>query len=139
MTFGEVIRDGWYDLTTGRRLILIAAGAVIAIVLAAGWISEIATSIELRKYERQAAAAKRESEDALKKAAAIAREKLTIEKRVAELEVQIDGRTKEANDARIKTLDARADYDRTLREQRGDNPGTDELCRELAALGYPCG
>lgn len=138
MNITEVIREAWYSLSTGRRIILALVALVIVGMFAASTIGGLRAWSQTRVLEAQAVKAKREAQDALNKAAQIAREKLALEKQIAQIEVKRDAKEKEANDAHIKTLDARADYDRTLRESRGDNPDRDQLCAELDALGYPC-
>ncbi len=138
MNITEVIREAWYTLSPGRRVVVVAIVALLAGLMVSGWVDSFRSWQQIRVFERQAIAGKRDAADALARAAKIAREKLALEQQLAKLEIIRDEKQKQANDAHIKTLDARADYDRALREQRGDNPSPEQLCAELAALGYPC-
>lgn len=138
MRLTEEAQIFWRELTGGQKLLLILAGLLIAITLASGWIGWVRTSFEVRRHERDATVAKREAEDALKLAAKIAKDKLELERTLTQIEAKRDEKNKQLNQAHLETLDARSDYERALREQRGDDPSTDELCAELAALGYAC-
>lgn len=128
----------WNELAGGQKFLLIAAAAVVSLVLISGWATSFSTWNETRKLEREANHAKADAKDALEKAAKIAREKIAAERKLAELEAMIDGKETEAEKAHLDALDARAEYERSLRERRGDDPSTEQLCAELAALGYAC-
>lgn len=137
-TLRDIANYSWEGMTWPQK---VAVGGVVfitvalVIYLAVQWLT---VSHEVRKLERQANTAKRDAETALKRAADIALEKLEAERKLAELQRTRDAKEKEANEAEIKTLDARNDYIRVLRERRTDSPTADQLCLELAAAGYPC-
>ena len=138
MTIGENIGQFWTDLSLGHKLLVILTGLLIAaaiVVAGYGWVQ---AKLEVRKFEKEAAAAKQDAVVALEAAKKIAQEKLEVERKLAETEAKRDAKVTQLEQARIDTLDARRDYERDLREQRGDNPSPEQLCLELAALGYPC-
>lgn len=139
MRLSEEAKIFWDQLTGGQKAVIVGVILIAVAAFIYSTASSISTSVEIRKYEREANTAKRDAEDALKIAKKIATEKLEIEKKLAELEAKRDGKQTELEKAKIETLDARADYERALRERRGDNPSSEQLCAELAALGYPCG
>ena len=138
MTIGENLGNFWSDLLGGQKLLVIFAAVLLFAAIGSGWWSWFQTSMEVRKFEREAAVAKLDAENALKIAADIGKEKLEKERQLAEVEAKRDGKVTELEKAKIETLDARAEYNRAVREQRTDNPSAEQLCRELAALGHPC-
>lgn len=125
-------------MTVNQRRVLLAVVFIALLLLMSGWLNGLRIGRELKAYERQAADAKTDAKAALDKATQIAREKLAAERQLAELEAERDGKQTEEETARIAALDARADYDRAVREQRTDDPSAEQLCAELAALGYAC-
>lgn len=137
-TLRDIANYSWEGMTAWQKAAVI--GVVLAVLslgifLTVKWIT---VSVQVRRYEREANSAKREAENALKIAADIAKEKLEFELKLAAVEEKRNAKEQQAHEANIKTLDARDDYVRALRERRTDSPGTDQLCLELAALGYPC-
>ena len=128
----------WEGMTPLQKAAVAGIPLVLALILAAGWIRSASLYFEVRRYEREANAAKRDAKKYLEQAAAIGREKLEAERRLAELEAKRDAKITEAEAANLKTLDARAEHERAVRERRTDDPSTEQLCNELAALGYHC-
>jgi hypothetical protein len=128
----------WEQLAS-RQKIYIAAAAVLIIGIAiwAG-VDKYQSWQSVRQYEQAATTAKREAADALLNAEKIAREKVEVEKKLAETEGKRDVKRKEEFEAKARSADARLEYNRALRERRGDNPTVAQLCAELAALGHPC-
>jgi hypothetical protein len=134
----EALKDFWTQLGGFQKLVVVFITVFLVVLL--GWlaIQNAAAWNETRKLEREAKIAKDEAKKHLEIAAKIAREKVELEKKLSELEATIDVKNKEAHQATANTADARLEYERTLRERRTDDPGADELCLELAALGYAC-
>lgn len=128
----------WGELRGGQKMLIAAAAGVIAVALIGGWATSFRAWRETRSLETEANHAKEDAKAALEKAANIAQEKLEAERKLAELEAKIDGRETELEKEHLESLDARGEYERTLRNRRGDNPSAEQLCAELAALGYPC-
>lgn len=137
-SFGEILAYGWEGMTLKQKIVAAVIPVVLAAFILTGWIRSGQLYFETRRLEREANAAKRDAADALKKAADIAKEKLEVERKLAAIEEKRNVKEQEAKDATLRTLDARSDYVRTLRERRTDNPSTEQLCSELRALGYPC-
>lgn len=131
MTIREVIKEAWFDLTNGQRICVMVVSLVLIIVLLSGWISSIKSEIAVRRAEATA-------NRALKKAADIAAEILKREKELAKTEAKRDEKQKELDAAAGNVDRDRAEYDRAVNEPRTDNPSAEQLCRELAELGYPC-
>jgi hypothetical protein len=111
---------------------------VIAGLTVSGWIDSAVSWSKVRRAESRAETAERDRDEALRNAARIAADIRAREEALKQVEAKRDEKQIEADKAHRNTLDARAEYDRAVREQRPDTPGTDELCAELAALGYPC-
>lgn len=136
------IRDitgyAWYGMTPRQKAAIIGAVLITAAAFIFVTVKWVGTTIEVRRLERDANHAKQEAKEHLEQAAKIAREKLELERKLAEIEAKRDAKVTESEQAHINTLDALADYDRALRNGRSDNPSTEQLCGELAALGYPC-
>lgn len=128
----------WKQLAGRQKALLIGVAAVIALLLFGSLGTAISTWYETRRLEREITIAKASAAEHLKKAADLALKAKEQELKIAELEKTRDAKEKEANEATKTTLNAQLDYNRALREQRGDNPSTDQLCAELAALGYAC-
>ena len=139
MRITEELSIFWGELSGGQKMLIAAIEGIIALTLIGGWATTFRVWRETQALETEANHAKQDAKAALEKAAKIAREKLEAERKLAELEAKIDGKETELEKAHIETLDARSEYDRALRNKRGDDPSPEQLCAELAALGYPCG
>lgn len=131
MTLREVITEAWYDLTAGQRVVAVVLAGVLGMVIASGWLSSATAWIETRRAERKA-------DEALKKAAQVAAAVIKKEKEIAEVEKKRDEKQKDAEAAAANTDRDRAEHDRAVSEPRTDNPSAEQLCRELADLGYAC-
>lgn len=131
MTIREVIKEAWFDLTGGQRVVVTVITLVLAIVMLSGWISSLRAEYRVRQAESTA-------NRALKKAADIAAEILKREKALAKIEEKRDEKQKELDAVAANTNSDRAEYDRAVREPRTDNVSAEQLCAELADLGYPC-
>lgn len=134
----ELVSDLWYDLSTGQKFVSFALVALVAVALAASWLNTFRTWGEVRVYEREATKARQQRDDALEKAAKIANVIKIREEELAKVEVKRDAKSEEVKRAAEDVKRDRAEYERAVRERRPDAPSTDELCRELGALGYPC-
>ena len=137
-TIRDISGYAWYGMTPRQKVAIIAAVLIVAASFIFVTVKWVGTTVEVRRLERDANHAKEEAKEQLEKAAKIAREKLELERKLAEIEAKRDAKITETEKAHIDTLDAIAEYDRALRNGRSDNPSTEQLCRELAALGYPC-
>lgn len=129
--FGEQL-SGW------QQGVLVGVVVLVIFTMVSGWGSSFSAWNENRKLEREIARQKAEMQQHLDNANKIAREKVEAEKKLAITEAQRDGKQTEAEQAAIATFDDRLEYERALRERRGDNPTVEQQCAELAALGYPC-
>lgn len=138
MNFRELIKEGWFTLTVKQRVVTSLVTLVIIIVCATSFYNWFGSWSELRKLESEKIAAKRDAEDALKKAADIARQKIAVDKQLAEVEVKRDGKVTEVEKARVDDAANTVELNRSVRERRTDNPSPEQLCDELAAAGYPC-
>lgn len=138
MTIGENIGSFWDELSGWQKAGVSAVGFLIVFVIVGISWDAVSTRLEVRQYEQQAAKAKAQANIALATAAKIAREKVELERTIAELEAKRDGKVEEYEKAKIDSSNARAEYLRSVREPRGDNPSAEQLCAELAAAGYPC-
>lgn len=138
MRISEEIGIFWRELAFKQKaaiigfiLFLIVAFVALVSLNFKGW--------REARHERQTrVAAERDVTDALKKAAKIAEDKAKVEKQIADLEVQRDGKVTQMEQDRISTLDARDNWVRTHNESAGENPSPESVCAKLAALGYPC-
>jgi hypothetical protein len=138
MRVSEEIKIFWNQLTGMQQVKLVAPVVIILGLLVCASLSSLSAWAEVRRYEREAARAKQEAKEHLDRAAKIALEKLEVEKTLAELEAKRDGKQTEAERVHIEVINARAEYVRAVRERRGDDPSSEQLCTELRALGYPC-
>lgn len=128
----------WDELPLPHKLALAAVVLLIAAAAVSGWVSSLSAWAEVRRYERQAAHQKAAADEALKRAAVVANEIRRKEVDLKKLENEADEKMHDLRNARRDSDDARAEYDRIRRERRETVPSTDELCRELAELGYAC-
>lgn len=133
-TIGETIRG----LTLLQKTAVFGFVLVLTVVGIGSVFESVNTRLELRQAERAKIAAERDVKAALEIAAKAAKEKVEAEKRLAELEVKRDGKVTEVEAARVDALAERTELNRIKRESRGDNPSPEQLCDELAALGYTC-
>jgi hypothetical protein len=133
-----VLSDLWADLSASQKFIAIALVVLMIGALAASWLNTFQTWNTVRQYENQAIKADREKVEALEKVAKIAGELKKREEDVAKDEAKRDEQKVEVKKGAVVIDRDRAEYERAVRERRTDSPSTDQLCRELAALGYPC-
>lgn len=138
MKISEALRDAWHSLSLTQRTIVAIITVTVSVMVVTSLFGNIRNWGEIRKYEQEAAKQKKIAKDAIAKANQIALEKMEVEKTIAELEGKINVKTKEANDVHIKTLDAKSEYYRALRESRTDDPSIEQLCLESNALGIAC-
>ena len=136
---GEVLSDTWADLSAAQKFVMVALIVMALGAIAMSWWNTFQTWGELRVFESQKIEAQREAKAALEVAAKIAREKVEAEKKIVQLEVKRDEKITEVEAARVRVIDDRLELNRVRRERRGDNPTPQQLCAELAELGYPCG
>lgn len=130
-SISEVVGNAWYDLSVAQRVVVTVLVLALGGVMLSGWISSVSSYIEVRRAEKKADAA-------LKKAADIAGAVLKKEKELAKTEEKIYEKQKELDAAATHTARARAEYDRVRVSPRTDEPSPEQLCAELAELGYPC-
>jgi len=135
----SAVQLAWAGLTNSQRRIALAVLFIVLLVAMSGWLAALRQGRETEALERRAAEAKRDALRNLEKAAEIARSRAELERRILILEAKRDAKVSELEKAAIEAADARLEYDRALRDRRGDDPDAAELCSELAALGYPCG
>lgn len=138
MTLGENISEFWYDLSGLQKIGIATVGVMLGLMLIYGMLTSIWSGYEIRQLEREANEAKLEATAALEQAVQIAKEKKLAELKLAEVETKRNAKQPELDKAVREAGDARAEYERVVRERRRDNPSADQLCAELAALGYPC-
>ncbi|MGE0367203.1 MAG: hypothetical protein AB7Q00_15865 [Phycisphaerales bacterium] len=138
MTFSENLRNFWFGLTLSSRVLIAASLMAFSVGLVAAVYKAVTVSFEVRKYEREANNAKRDAEAAVAAAVKIAEEKKKLEIKISALEERRNEKQLKVDQAMRDADDAVADWERTRRLERTDDPGTDQLCTELAELGYPC-
>lgn len=138
MNIREMLKLGWEQTTTKQKWIVGGIATLILLLMFSGWIDSAVSFYRVRKAERAAEKARFESKQALEKASKIAAEIRQKEFELKELEKKRDVEKKKLDTAKRETADARADYDRAVREPVATTPSADELCADLAKLGYPC-
>lgn len=138
MKLGEVIKEAWFNLTIGHRLLAAAVVLVIAGMMVSGWVAAGRSWLETRVYERQAAEAERQKDAALTQAAKIATTIKVREDELAKVEVKKDAKQKDVDQARSDVDRDRAEYERAVRSRIANAPSTDDLCTQLAAAGHAC-
>jgi flagellar biosynthesis/type III secretory pathway M-ring protein FliF/YscJ len=130
----------WQQLA-GRQKLYIAAGALLLLIILGGvaWDS-ISARLETSRFEREAAEAQRQKDEALEAAAKIAGEIRIKEDELLKVEVKRDAKSDEVKSVKADVDRRRADYDaaRQQRTKPSEAPSSDELCARLAALGHPC-
>lgn len=138
MKLTDSIKLFWEQQTGKQKLVVIGIGTIILALIFSGWIDSAYSLYQVRKAERAADNARFESNQALEKASKIAAEIRQKEFELKELEKKRDVEKSKLDKVHRETADARDDYDRAVREPIGTTPSTDELCADLAKLGYPC-
>lgn len=138
MTITESFKLLWEQQSRKQKWLLGIIGTVILFLMVIGWIDSAYSNYQVRKAEREATKAKFEANEALLKAAKIATEIAKKEFELNELEKKRNEKRTELEKAKRETADAAADYDRAVREPLSETPSADELCADLAKLGYPC-
>lgn len=138
MNLGEVIKEAWFNLTIGHRLLAAAVVLVIAGMMVSGWVAAGRSWLETRVYERQAAEAERQKDAALTQAAKIAATIKVREEELVKVEVKKDAKQKDVDKARSDVDRDRAEYERAVRSRIANAPSTDDLCAQLAAAGHAC-
>lgn len=134
----EILRDAWADLTGPQKLLVTATILAVAALALAGWLDSAASLREVKRLEREATAAKRDAAEQLERAAKIGTRLRDLEAELEILEVEREKKLDEARSAGSAADRARDNWNSTRERTRTDNPDADALCRELAALGYPC-
>jgi hypothetical protein len=138
MTIGENIGEFWTDLSGMQKFGIAAVGVILGLMLGYGIITSIWSGFEIRQLEREVNNAKLEAAEALAQTVEIAKEKKLVELKLVEVEAKRNAKQPELDKAVREASDARAEYERAVREPRRDNPSTDQLCAELADLGISC-
>lgn len=138
MNIRDVIRESWFTLTFKQRVISTVITLGLIVLVATSFYGWFGSWNAIRKLEREKTAANRDAEDALKKAADIARQKIEVDKQLAEVEVKRDEKITEIEKKRVEDAANTVELNRVVRERRTDNPSPEQLCAELAAAGYPC-
>lgn len=138
MNIREALREAWSTLSLGKRAWLAAVVTCVFAMCVVSAIGNLRAWGQIRALEKDAKLNKQIAKTALDRASQLELEKIQVQKQFAEMEAKTNAKSKEAADAELKTLNARDEYYRTLRESRTDDPSTEQLCSELAALGYPC-
>ena len=128
----------WEQLARRQKIYIFAAVVLFTVLIGYGLVDRYRLHSEVRQFERDAKIAKAEAVVALEAAAKIAKEKVEHEKKLAEVEAKRDGKVTEVEAAKVAVANDRLELNRVRRERRGDNPSPEQLCDELAALGYPC-
>lgn len=144
-TIRGVARESWALLSGWQKAVIalvlvsiIIGGGALAVGNLIGWGRVAIAEWKASAAEARAAAAEQRMNDSIAKAAEIASKLREMEKDLARKEGQRDEKQTEVDAANKRVSDDRANYNRAVSEPRTDNPSTDQLCVELAALGYPC-
>lgn len=138
MTLGENIGQFWFDLSGWQRFGISAVGVILSLMLVYGMFTSIWSGYEIRQLEREVNNAKIEAAEALAQAVEIAKEKKLAELKLVEVEAKRNAKQPELDKAVRAASDARAEYERAVREPRKDNPSPDQLCAEARDLGLKC-
>ncbi|MBK8810695.1 MAG: hypothetical protein IPN69_08180 [Acidobacteria bacterium] len=134
----EVLTDFWYAMTGPQRRVTVGVLLLISACFIGGWYNAFAGWRANRALENEAKTARRDADAALKRAATIAAAIREQEEELRELEAKRNVEQKQLEKSAARTGDAQRDYDRTLTEPVTGTPSADELCADLAKLGYPC-
>ena len=134
----KALKEFWVRTSTLWRIVIIGTGLLITIGALSSFYGYVTTTLELRTARRARIHAEAEAKKYLEQATKIAREKVVLDKKIAELQAEIDIKRRTAHEASVQTNKARLEYDRVLRNARTDDPTLEQLCTELANLGYPC-
>jgi Flp pilus assembly protein TadB len=126
-------------LSTGQRRIVAGLALFMLAIAITGWIDAFRARQSANQYLREADQARREAKTALKAAAEIATKIKAAEKQLVELEEKRNEEFQKYDRGAGNVRDLRDRYDAARRERVGpDAANADELCGELAGLGYPC-
>jgi HAMP domain-containing protein len=139
MTIIEHVRFLWVELTGTQKLIAAGLALVLAFAAISGWVDSAWSYAKVRKLENQAEKDKRDAAEKLAAAAKIAADIKVRELALEKIEAKRNEKQTEVGRAAENTNSDRGAYERAVRDARPDTPSADELCRELAGLGYPCG
>lgn len=134
----ESLKIFWSAMTTNQKRAIAGISILIIVAISIGWINSFRAWNEIRIEKGLRKQAQKDADQALKNAAKIASELKKEREELNALEEKKQVKKDEVEQSKTETEDARDDYDRAVRESRTDNPGPDELCAELAELGYPC-
>jgi len=138
MNIREALREAWHSLGMPQRIWLAVIVVLIVVMSVVSGVGYFRAWSQVHALEKDAAKNKQIAKTALDRVSQLELDKIQVQKQLAETEAKINVKSKEASDAELKTLSARDEYYRTLRESRTDDPSTEQLCSELSALGYPC-
>lgn len=138
MGIWDAIINFWDDLTGLGKAAVIFLIVLIVIVTGSGWFDSWTAMREVKRIEREAARQEQTANDALANAAKIARQLQEKQAELTALESKRNEKQFELDRSIRDSRDADADYRRSRREPRTDNPDINTLCRELGELGYRC-
>lgn len=128
----------WEQLARRQKIYIAAVVILLIAFIGYGLVDRFRLNSEIKVFEKERIEAGRQAQAALAQAEKIAREKTEVEKKLAEKESERDGKVTEVEAAKVQVINDRLELNRAQRERRGDNPSPEQLCSELAALGYPC-
>lgn len=138
MTFRDTIKLAWAQFSLKQKLTILLLSLVLMISILAGGINSFTAWREDRQAAAEAAKAKKDADDAMKKAAQVAAQILEREAELQKQEEKRDEKQTEVDEAKTETRDALNDVNRARVQPRADKPSASKLCAELAELGYPC-
>lgn len=138
MTIIDSITLLWEQQSAKQKWLIGVVCSAVLLLMVSGWADSAYSNFKVRRAERAAEKAKWEANGAIEKASKIASEIREREVEVRELEAKRDVKKTELDKSKQATNNAQSDYDRAVREPISETPSTDELCSELAKLGYPC-
>lgn len=138
MRIQEEITIFFRQLTGWQKFAIGFMAFLFFVLMVAGWADSYSSWREVRRYEREAIAAKREAAEHIERADKLAKQAAKI---AAELKTSEEKRNVAEQNLKIaagRSADARAAYELVRGNRSSDTPTADALCESLAELGYPC-
>ena len=138
MKIQDILTLAWEQMTSKQQWLIRALAIIVIVALLMFGFDSCYSNFKVGVAEREQGKFQREAQESLENANKLAKLLKQATDKLKILEEKQNETNTELGKRHQQTVDAQRDYDRVVRQPISKTPSTDELCRQLADLGYPC-